>query len=375
MSITTPSASSNIQYHDKGLTIKFIRSELLKSEKYNLYEKEMNTSDHGTPQHRKRLYFFGILKDIDSGNFEWPKPIKCQPLSELLDKRDPYLANIGMPLATANIAQKNVSGFVSALVKQGHNPFIAPYVIACDSTPARSKCWNGRVPTMTKGQARGFWITDRGRRMNVEEMMRLQGMDPRGFKLDVTKRQLAQQLGNAISLNVLERIMFKLIPAAGLGTVGVEDRWESGEAAKDLDESRDVVLNSSKTEKECTQKTEVQDVKDIKEFLWQIDDPEFKYCRLPNTESSPKWEQITRIVHRCSKSLQVVFDEKVDDENRHDAPFWELGCNRSYGLVSIYFFKGEVSNNIGKSKKPLRLKRRHAEKARFVTSFGIENRK
>ena len=68
---------------------------------------------------------------------------------------------------------------------------------------------------MTKGQARGFWLTDRGRRMNVKEMMRLQGMNPEDFTLQVTERQLAQQLGNAMSLNVLERIMFRLLAAAG----------------------------------------------------------------------------------------------------------------------------------------------------------------
>ena len=81
--------------------------------------------------------------------------------------------------------------------------------------------------------------------MKVEEMMRLQGMNPSEFNLDVTERQLAQQLGNAMSLNVLERIMFRLIPAAGLGTVGEKDRWESGEASMDLEESRNINFRSS----------------------------------------------------------------------------------------------------------------------------------
>ena len=135
----------------------------------------MNTADHGIPQSRKRFYICGILRDIDTGKFEWPRLIKCQSLSNMLDERDPYLACTGMPINTAKIAQSNVSGFLSALIKQGHNPFTIPYVIACDSTPARAKCWKERVPTMTKGQVGGFWMTDRGRRMNVNEMIRLQG--------------------------------------------------------------------------------------------------------------------------------------------------------------------------------------------------------
>ena len=156
----------------------------------------------------------------------------------MLDERDPYIACTGMPINTAKIAQSNVSGFLSALIKQGHNPFTIPYVITCDSTPARAKCWKERVPTMTKGQVGGFWMTDRGRRMNVNEMMRLQGMGPTKFNLEVTERQPAEQLGNAMSLNVLERIMFGLIPAAGLGVTEGEDRWESGKAIAELEMSR-----------------------------------------------------------------------------------------------------------------------------------------
>ena len=80
--------------------------------------------------------------------------------------------------------------------------------------------------------------------MKVEEMMRLQGMNPREFKLNVSECQLAQQLGNAMSFNVLERIMFRLIPAAGLGEVGNEDRWESREAFTELEDSRNIKIKS-----------------------------------------------------------------------------------------------------------------------------------
>ena len=73
------------------------------------------------------------------------------------------------------------------------------------------------------------------------------------------------------------------------------------------------------------------------------------------------------------KTLKVVYDEKVDENNKHDIPFWEAGCNHTYGLISIYFYEGEEVTDKGRSKKEMRLKRRHAEKARFLTSFGTEH--
>jgi site-specific DNA-cytosine methylase len=52
--------------------------------------------------------------------------------------------------------------------------------------------------------------------MTREEMMRLQGMNPISFNLVVSLSQLGQQIGNSMSLNVLERLFVRLLPAADL---------------------------------------------------------------------------------------------------------------------------------------------------------------
>ena len=62
-------------------------------------------------------------------------------------------------------------------------------------------------------------------------IMRLQGMNPSKFHLAVSYGQLGKQLGNAMSINVLERIFVQLLPAAGLAQVGsLQDRWVDGTA-------------------------------------------------------------------------------------------------------------------------------------------------
>merc|ERR1711972_712044 len=88
---------------------------------------------------------------------------------------------------------------------------------------------------MTCGRKDGHWITNRGRRVLKTEMMRLQGMDPKAFKVVVSETQLGKQLGNTMSVNVLERLLVRLLPAAGLARKGsLRDRWQDGSAVRAL---------------------------------------------------------------------------------------------------------------------------------------------
>ena len=71
--------------------------------------------------------------------------------------------------------------------------------------------------------------------MSIREMMRLQGIDPDKFKQVVSDSVMGQQLGNAMSVNVIERILARALRAAGLvhlpclkdGRTKL-DRWETG---------------------------------------------------------------------------------------------------------------------------------------------------
>jgi len=90
-------------------------------------------------------------------------------------------------------------------------------------------------PCITVSRGEGHWVTSRGRHTKKQEMMRLQGMDPTKFTVAVTQAQLGKQLGNTMSVNVLERLFVCLLPAANLVKKNeVKDRWENGSALKDL---------------------------------------------------------------------------------------------------------------------------------------------
>ena len=60
-------------------------------------------------------------------------------------------------------------------------------------------------------------------------------MGPTNFTVAVSDAQLAQQIGNAMRVNVLERLLARILPAAGLVNNGMcFDRWEIGAGVEQL---------------------------------------------------------------------------------------------------------------------------------------------
>ena len=69
-------------------------------------------------------------------------------------------------------------------------------------------------------------------------------MSPRRLKLAVSENQFQKQLGNTMSVNVLERLLISVLPAAGL-TRALPDRWAAGKALAELEASRGHTLARS----------------------------------------------------------------------------------------------------------------------------------
>lgn len=214
----------------KGLTTKTheetfeaILAALRKDAKYVVSWRVLNTSDHGLPQNRPRLYIIGMRKDVmvAEAAFKWPRPCARQPLQEVLERsvqRDRPTEGTG--------AAKHVEDFHKVFQddlrkdKKGEC-----YILDCFAT--RSRVTRGVVPCLTRTRAGtgGYWVerpggADAGGLLTTREMLRLQGL-PEDFlaialRAKVSERQLRQMIGNAMSINVLARLFHKLLPAVGL---------------------------------------------------------------------------------------------------------------------------------------------------------------
>ena len=77
--------------------------------------------------------------------------------------------------------------------------------------------------------------------MTKEEMLRLQGIHPDTLNISVSEKSLGQQIGNGMSLNVIERILRQALLAARLvDAENLADRWADGSALEDLQKPKTV---------------------------------------------------------------------------------------------------------------------------------------
>ena len=209
---------------------------------YSAHHGLFTAAAFGLPQTRKRIYFVFIRKDAQVRDFEYPAPTTLPGfparLSSILDPltekemRSREAARPGQPGTTA---YTNLERTFQTLRDHGiDTPWTKPFAIDVDST--RPSCLFECSPCLTRARCLGFWITCRGRRMNLREMAKLQGFEVqdtttmtdaskanrvtiKGLKLpaDISDRQAGQLLGNAMSVPVIEAVLM-----AGLRCLGID---------------------------------------------------------------------------------------------------------------------------------------------------------
>ena len=165
------------------------------------------------------------MKTTDS-KFKFPEPIGCKSIRHFLEN--------GPSQGTKNegkLAKSNIKKAEGDLCQDGTDPRKRHFIVDCDAAANRVHWVEGISPCLTRARSAGHWITSKQRRLSKEEMFRLQGMDPTKFHVAVTETQLGQQIGNAMVVNVIERVLTKALVAAGLAKKSsIPDRWESAEA-------------------------------------------------------------------------------------------------------------------------------------------------
>lgn len=222
--------------HEGGKTMATVMSELRgikdnRAEAYEVTYKVLNTLEHGVPQNRERVYIIGILKSCKRFDFEWPEPLPPASVEDFLEPVQGAVTKSNLPPTSNRTAHRNVLQKLRALEKDGEDPLNETFFIDCDSSEKFCSVMKGKSMCMTKSRASGFWITSHGRRATLNDQLRLQGMDPNFVNLkkpmSVSRLQMGAMVGNAMSQNVVERIMVRLLPASGLVKEPIQDPWET----------------------------------------------------------------------------------------------------------------------------------------------------
>ncbi len=194
---------------------------------YHIYSRVLDTKLHGgLPQSRPRLFIVGVQADVDRGNFAWPQEVPCKSLINVVEplEDDSTRTSTGVK-DTQKTRLRNLTSVVSRVP----NAWTLPIIIDTDQGIS------GTTPymldmcpciTASRGQSRGFFYTKGGYMLTVPMMISLQGADPSRFAdTGLSERQLGSICGNAMTISVVERILVRLLPAAGLCSQ-LRDRYQ-----------------------------------------------------------------------------------------------------------------------------------------------------
>ena len=189
--------------HDEKNTINIIRKKL-KSIGYDIFEKILDAKDFGLPQNRRRWFCVGFRKDLDILTFDFPSGTKLtKSVYDLLE-------NDVTGHDVTKIAAKHIKSHYKKFKKTSQS-----LTIASEVRPSRcSMRDDGLVPCLTAKMGTGGnnvpYLVNHNRFVSLGECLSLQGF-PKNYKLTNNYSEALKQIGNSVTVPVIEEIIKKII--------------------------------------------------------------------------------------------------------------------------------------------------------------------
>ena len=195
--------------HDGGNTFRVIR-ETLEQLGYRVHHKVLNSCGYGVAQNRERIYVVAFRDDIDDSGFEFPAPTdSSKRIRDIIEEKPVpvkyYLSDVYLASLRAHKKRHEDKGNGFGMVIRGMDE-TAGAIVCGGMGRERNLVVDDRLadPTPTthiKGEVNGEGI----RKMTPREWARLQGF-PDDFKLPLADTHLYKQLGNSVTVPVIEAI-------------------------------------------------------------------------------------------------------------------------------------------------------------------------
>ncbi len=185
----------NFKHIDNGTPFNYLMKKLEDLKIYNIYHDIYNTKDYGIPQNRERIYIIGVLKSKQKKEYEKPKAIKCKPIKDFILDTKVYQNAISPTTKTRleNVKNRiNTEKYIHILSSSSKGCILKEPSIMGSLTSSGSN-----------------YILNYKRYLTGKEALLLQGF-PKSFKQVVSNTQLKKQVGNAMSVNVIQNILKNL---------------------------------------------------------------------------------------------------------------------------------------------------------------------
>lgn len=175
---------------------------------YNNYWKVLNAKNFGVPQNRERVFIVSIRKDIDTGKFEFPKPI---PLDKTLHD-----------VIESGSVDRDVSLCLTARYDgiKGSQDYIRRRYLGKSTCQIvyENTCRDEQMSFYKKDPYGVFECDGHVRALTPKECFRLMGFDDESFhRAEVVNDnpQLYKQAGNSIVVDVLEELFCMMLDEDG----------------------------------------------------------------------------------------------------------------------------------------------------------------
>lgn len=195
--------------HDKGRTFDIIKN-AFEHIGYNVFTQILNSKDFGVPQNRERIYIVCFRNDLDSSMFEFPVGNNSSTcildiLEEAPISPKYYLSDVYMETLRRHRARHEAQGHgfgyeIRDLSSQ------AGAIVCGGMGRERNLIIDHREHSMKPvTHIKGEINKEDIRKMTPREWARLQGF-PDSFRLNLSDVHLYKQLGNSVTVNVIEAI-------------------------------------------------------------------------------------------------------------------------------------------------------------------------
>ncbi|PAK21049.1 DNA (cytosine-5-)-methyltransferase [Mycoplasmopsis agassizii] len=199
---------ANLAKHNNSVTVSLM-IKLLEKENYSVFINELNSSDFGVAQSRKRLYFVCFRNDLNVKNFEFPKPSnKISVVRDVLENEEQidnklFINNKQFSLNENKFANKPIKKIVR--IGTINNGSQGDRIYDINGIGITLSANGGGSASRTGA----YYINGRIRKLTPRECARLQGF-PEDFKINPNVNQAYKQFGNSVSIPVLKAIISQI---------------------------------------------------------------------------------------------------------------------------------------------------------------------
>ena len=208
---------------------------IIQAEGYHVTWHIMDAQKHGLPQSRQRLYIVAVQKGQVVNDFSWPQDLKIlASVDRFISHTAPRPLNLTSETARQAVKLAREKLKARGLEGNGLTTIVDIHASRQYVTVKQDAC---PCITATRGRQQGFLILTQNRLTSIQELGRLQGFPTCVIdKLCRDKQSsiVGHALGNAMAVNILVRILPRLLHSAGLLPEAIPDIWKKAANIKKL---------------------------------------------------------------------------------------------------------------------------------------------